>query len=32
MSLVPQISHIQHRALSAPGRIDPRNAKSVRVS
>ena len=31
MSLVPQISHIQHRALSAPGGVDPRNAKSVRV-
>ena len=28
MSLVPQISH---RAVSAPGGVDPRNAKSVRV-
>ena len=32
MSLVPQISHIQHRAHSAPGSVERRNSKSVRVS
>ena len=31
VSLVPQITHIQHTALSAPGGVDPRNAKSVRL-